>query len=209
METPKKPAKEYIYNATAFVGRNGVGKTYKILKIVEKTTFKRVVIFNFSAEEKYAHFTQIETLQELRNLPPEGIFVYTPSKREAMEKPKKENGGISFRNLVFLAIMEDLSNSLIVLDDVRFFTNKTTSEAFKGIFVGMRQRKQNIFVTYHSIQDVQIDIYPHLSYMCLFNTSSRDFAHKEHTHIQAAKDLVAEKIAAGNENANVLIDLKK
>lgn len=206
---PEPKKQEYIYNATAFVGRNGVGKTYKILKIVEKTTFKRVVIFNFSAEEKYANFTQIETLQELRNLPPEGIFVYTPSKREAMEKPKKENGGISFRNLVFLAIIEDLKNSLIILDDIRFFTNKNSTEAFKGVFVGFRQRKQNIFVIYHSIQDVHIDIYPHLSYMCLFDTGKRDFAHKDHPHIQAAKDLVSEKIAAGNENANVLIDLKK
>jgi Asp-tRNA(Asn)/Glu-tRNA(Gln) amidotransferase C subunit len=147
-------------------GANQSGKTYTIInKIIPKNTLKRTVIVNCSCEKDYTIFTKIKNIQDAKKYKNGEILYYNIEKRELINKQVIEIARAVFSELI------QLTNTLIILDDVRVISNANTANLFKTLCVSYAQNNNNIVIVYHSVNDIQNDIVPHATHLLIFKTS--------------------------------------
>lgn len=141
------------------VGKQGVGKTYFLLKSLFPAFVKQkgILIYDYSCEDEYAIYPLI-LLQDLGKWKGQGIYrIYDAD-------PEK----------VFEAIYKHVRNCYLVLEDSKAYITSRPKQAIANVLGIRRQLGVDIIMNFWTLEDVPPQIYTYTNYLTIFKTADSE-----------------------------------
>lgn len=199
--------------ATLIVGSNGTGKTTFLKKRIVKAKGKVCQIIVSCSNEDYSDIAD-NVMYFNSDL---NAFFDRKGKETEIITNKKYTTVILFEKSSFVANgayrsfsqlcikLSELHNCRLYVDDIRAVIDSKVSASLKSLFVIFRQNNVNLFVVYHSLNDVHKSLLTHFTYLVLFRT--KDFYLKEHVKHLRSKKIAVDTLAENNPHAFIIFEL--
>jgi hypothetical protein len=154
-----------MYKFISIVGANQSGKTYHIRKkLIKYSKNEKILVINCNSEPDYKEFQKIENIQDIKTAD-NGVYYYNiPDELFSMTPAKLSN-----------FIMQEclqLSDLLLIIDDARILFSHNITMNSKRLAISYAQKRMNLVMSFHSLNDIPVQLMPHINEVHLFRTST-------------------------------------